>query len=53
MLCPQCDGVMEASSNPFDKKVNGEKKTMITYVCFSCGFTDDYPAKKIKSDKYS
>jgi predicted nucleic-acid-binding Zn-ribbon protein len=51
MLCPECEGNMLISSSPFTKKVEGEKKQFVTYICESCGFTEDYTAKSIKRNK--
>ena len=49
MLCPECEGTLIASTEPFIMKKDGEKKHYITYICDLCGFTDDYPAKLLKT----
>jgi uncharacterized protein YlaI len=51
MLCPECNGTMKVEGEPFLKKVNGEKKFFITYVCQDCGNIVDEPTKLSKHDK--
>jgi hypothetical protein len=51
MLCQNCDGTMLASTSPFLKKVNGEKKYFITYVCELCGYMEDKEAKVIGRER--
>jgi uncharacterized Zn finger protein len=51
MLCPECNGAMDVEGEPFLKKVNGEKKFFITYICNECGYVLDEPVKFSKHDK--
>jgi DNA-directed RNA polymerase subunit RPC12/RpoP len=51
MNCPECNGNMILEPTPFQKKVNGERKFFVSYVCENCGAIVDELADSGKKKK--